>query len=136
MSSSQLTSLAGAGGRMEMEQNFLNKKLKTITAYYGELVLDGENGDQYENNDLQENENEDTVMPEMENDNVTGFRKDYEEVAVQENESEDNIQQDKENEDNVKWSSEHKSNVEQENETGYKAEHEYNADNTEPLTEN
>lgn len=27
---------------MEMEQNFLNKKLKTITAYYGELVLDGE----------------------------------------------------------------------------------------------
>ncbi|KAH3729300.1 hypothetical protein DPMN_055268 [Dreissena polymorpha] len=38
----QLTSLAGPGGKMEMEQNFLNKKLKTITAYYGELVLDGE----------------------------------------------------------------------------------------------
>lgn len=38
----QLTSLAGHGGKMEMEQNFLNSKLKTITAYYGELVLDGE----------------------------------------------------------------------------------------------
>ncbi|KAL4235705.1 Trimethylguanosine synthase [Mactra antiquata] len=38
----QLTSMAGPGGKMEMEQNFLNKKLKTITAYYGELVLDGE----------------------------------------------------------------------------------------------
>ncbi|XP_052774682.1 trimethylguanosine synthase-like [Mya arenaria] len=38
----QLTSLAGPGGKMEMEQNFLNRKLKTITAYYGELVLDGE----------------------------------------------------------------------------------------------
>ena len=38
----QLTSLAGSGGKMEMEQNFLNKKLKTITAYYGELILDGE----------------------------------------------------------------------------------------------
>lgn len=38
----QLTRLAGPGGKMEMEQNFLNKKLKTVTAYYGELVLDGE----------------------------------------------------------------------------------------------
>ena len=37
----QLTSLAGPGGKMEIEQNFLNKKLKTITAYYGELILDG-----------------------------------------------------------------------------------------------
>ncbi|XP_063968300.1 trimethylguanosine synthase-like [Lytechinus pictus] len=34
----QLASLAGPGGRMEIEQNFLNKKIKTITAYYGELV--------------------------------------------------------------------------------------------------
>ncbi|KAK7489072.1 hypothetical protein BaRGS_00019733 [Batillaria attramentaria] len=38
----QLTALAGDGGRVEIEQNFLNQKLKTITAYYGELVLDGE----------------------------------------------------------------------------------------------
>nr|KAG5701197.1 hypothetical protein BaRGS_023306 [Batillaria attramentaria] len=37
-----LTALAGDGGRVEIEQNFLNQKLKTITAYYGELVLDGE----------------------------------------------------------------------------------------------
>jgi len=34
----QLSSLAGPGGKMEVEQNFVNKKLKTITAYYGELV--------------------------------------------------------------------------------------------------
>lgn len=34
----QLSSLAGPGGKMEIEQNFVNKKLKTITAYYGELV--------------------------------------------------------------------------------------------------
>lgn len=34
----QLLSLAGPGGKMEIEQNFVNKKLKTITAYYGELV--------------------------------------------------------------------------------------------------
>ena len=36
----QLSSLAGPGGKMEIEQNFVNKKLKTITAYYGELVED------------------------------------------------------------------------------------------------
>lgn len=41
----QLTALAGDGGRVEIEQNFLNHKLKTITAYYGELVLDGEEED-------------------------------------------------------------------------------------------
>lgn len=44
----QLASLAGPGGQMEVEQNLLNKKIKTITAYYGELVLHGEEpeGDQ------------------------------------------------------------------------------------------
>ncbi|XP_066272949.1 trimethylguanosine synthase-like [Branchiostoma lanceolatum] len=36
----QLVSLAGPGGRVEVEQNFLNRKLKTVTAYYGELVDD------------------------------------------------------------------------------------------------
>ena len=36
----QLSALAGPGGKMEIEQNFVNKKLKTITAYYGELVED------------------------------------------------------------------------------------------------
>ena len=36
----QLTSLAGPGGRVEIEQNFLNHKLKTITAYFGELIDD------------------------------------------------------------------------------------------------
>ncbi|XP_077991079.1 uncharacterized protein LOC144445414 [Glandiceps talaboti] len=34
----QLACLAGQGGKVEVEQNFLNRKLKTITAYYGELV--------------------------------------------------------------------------------------------------
>lgn len=38
----QLTYLAGPGGNVEIEQNLLNNKLKTITAYYGELVLEGE----------------------------------------------------------------------------------------------
>lgn len=36
----QLSSLAGPGGKMEIEQNFVNRKLKTITAYYGELAGD------------------------------------------------------------------------------------------------
>jgi hypothetical protein len=39
---SQLTALAGEGGRVEIEQNLLNQKVKTITAYYGELVMDGQ----------------------------------------------------------------------------------------------
>ncbi|XP_013413259.1 trimethylguanosine synthase [Lingula anatina] len=34
----QLISLAGPGGKVEIEQNFLNKKLKTVTAYYGDLI--------------------------------------------------------------------------------------------------
>lgn len=36
----QLTALAGPGAKVEIEQNFVNKKLKTITAYYGDLVND------------------------------------------------------------------------------------------------
>lgn len=34
----QIASLAGPGGRVEVEQNFLNNKLKTITAYFGHLI--------------------------------------------------------------------------------------------------
>lgn len=34
--------MAGPGGNVEIEQNLLNNKLKTITAYFGELVLEGE----------------------------------------------------------------------------------------------
>ncbi|XP_066575917.1 trimethylguanosine synthase isoform X2 [Amia ocellicauda] len=34
----QIASLAGPGGKVEVEQNFLNKKLKTITAYFGNLI--------------------------------------------------------------------------------------------------
>ncbi|XP_017561479.2 trimethylguanosine synthase isoform X2 [Pygocentrus nattereri] len=34
----QIASLAGPGGKVEVEQNFLNNKLKTITAYFGSLV--------------------------------------------------------------------------------------------------
>ncbi|XP_059837122.1 trimethylguanosine synthase isoform X2 [Hypanus sabinus] len=36
----QVASLAGPGGRVEIEQNFLNNKLKTITAYFGDLIRD------------------------------------------------------------------------------------------------
>ena len=35
----QMASLAGPGGQVELEQNLLNGKLKTITAYFGELVM-------------------------------------------------------------------------------------------------
>lgn len=34
----QIASLAGPGGKVEVEQNFLNNKLKTITAYFGNLI--------------------------------------------------------------------------------------------------
>uniref|UniRef100_G1NEP8 Trimethylguanosine synthase n=1 Tax=Meleagris gallopavo TaxID=9103 RepID=G1NEP8_MELGA len=34
----QIASLAGPGGKVEIEQNFLNNKLKTITAYFGDLI--------------------------------------------------------------------------------------------------
>lgn len=34
----QLMRLAGRGGQVEIEQNFLNKKLVAVTAYYGELI--------------------------------------------------------------------------------------------------
>ncbi|KAL9982161.1 hypothetical protein ACROYT_G010971 [Oculina patagonica] len=34
----QLSFLAAPDGKVEIEQNFLNKKLKTVTAYYGGLV--------------------------------------------------------------------------------------------------
>ncbi|KAF4519773.1 hypothetical protein B566_EDAN009733 [Ephemera danica] len=36
----QLMRIAGPGGQVEIEQNFLNKKLVAVTAYYGELVND------------------------------------------------------------------------------------------------
>ncbi|NWI65945.1 TGS1 synthase, partial [Todus mexicanus] len=35
----QVASLAGPGGKVEIEQNFLNNKLKTITAYFGDLIM-------------------------------------------------------------------------------------------------
>lgn len=34
----QVTQLAGPGGMVEVEQNMLNRRIKTITAYYGDLV--------------------------------------------------------------------------------------------------
>uniref|UniRef100_A0A8C5MA97 Trimethylguanosine synthase n=1 Tax=Leptobrachium leishanense TaxID=445787 RepID=A0A8C5MA97_9ANUR len=34
----QVASLAGPGGKVEIEQNFLNKKLKTMTVYFGDLI--------------------------------------------------------------------------------------------------
>ena len=38
----QLISLAGPGGQVEIEQNLLNTKVKTVTAYYGELIQEQE----------------------------------------------------------------------------------------------
>ncbi|VDM53591.1 unnamed protein product [Angiostrongylus costaricensis] len=35
----QLISLSGSGGRCEIEQSCLNKKIKTLTAYYGSLAV-------------------------------------------------------------------------------------------------
>lgn len=35
----QLASMAGDGGRVEIEENVLNRKLKTITAYYGDELI-------------------------------------------------------------------------------------------------
>ncbi|XP_077580716.1 trimethylguanosine synthase [Stigmatopora nigra] len=34
----QIVTLAGPGGKVEVEQNFLNNKLKTLTAYFGSLI--------------------------------------------------------------------------------------------------
>jgi len=34
----QITSLAGPGNRVEVEQNLLNRKMKTLTCYYGDLA--------------------------------------------------------------------------------------------------
>lgn len=34
----QLVQLAGPDGQSEIEQNLLNGKVKTITAYFGELI--------------------------------------------------------------------------------------------------
>ncbi|XP_075682348.1 trimethylguanosine synthase isoform X2 [Rhinoderma darwinii] len=34
----QVASLAGPGGQVEIEQNFLNKKLKTMTVYFGDFI--------------------------------------------------------------------------------------------------
>ncbi|XP_066480358.1 trimethylguanosine synthase isoform X2 [Tiliqua scincoides] len=38
----QVASLAGPGGKVEIEQNFLNNRLKTITAYFGDLIRQDE----------------------------------------------------------------------------------------------
>ncbi|CAG5131576.1 unnamed protein product [Candidula unifasciata] len=35
----QVASLAGASQKVEVDENYLNKKLKTLTAYFGELML-------------------------------------------------------------------------------------------------
>lgn len=34
----QIVKLAGDGNKVEIEQNLLNTKLKTVTAYYGDLI--------------------------------------------------------------------------------------------------
>ncbi len=34
----ELTEMAGIGNRVELEQNLLNNKVKTVTAYFGHLI--------------------------------------------------------------------------------------------------
>jgi len=41
----QISSLAGPGGRVEVEQNLLNRKMKTLTCYFGDLVAWEEEGE-------------------------------------------------------------------------------------------
>ncbi len=50
----QLISLAGMGGQVEIEQNLLNTKAKTLTAYYGELV-------HQEEEDMEEDEDDENA---------------------------------------------------------------------------
>ena len=38
----QLISLAGPGGLVEVEQNILNQKIKSVTAYFGDLIAQDE----------------------------------------------------------------------------------------------
>ena len=45
---SALAKLAGVGNRVEIEQNILNWKTKTITAYYGGLIV----GDESESKEM------------------------------------------------------------------------------------
>eukprot|EP01065_Artemidia_motanka_P033280 TRINITY_DN40251_c0_g1_i1.p1 TRINITY_DN40251_c0_g1~~TRINITY_DN40251_c0_g1_i1.p1 ORF type:complete len:315 (+),score=104.22 TRINITY_DN40251_c0_g1_i1:51-947(+) len=40
----QLTMLAESGETVELEHNIFNRKVKTVTAYYGDLVADGKAG--------------------------------------------------------------------------------------------
>lgn len=35
--------LSGPGGEVEIEQNFLDRRLTAITAYFGELIMDPNN---------------------------------------------------------------------------------------------
>jgi len=37
----QLVRLAGPGGQVEIEQNFVDKKLLAVTAYFGEVISEG-----------------------------------------------------------------------------------------------
>ena len=48
----QLTSLADVGGKVEIEQNLLNKRLKTITAYFGELIKDRKSNSKIPNSEI------------------------------------------------------------------------------------
>ena len=37
----QISRLAGSDGKVEVEQNILNSKVKTVTAYFGDLIVEG-----------------------------------------------------------------------------------------------
>lgn len=46
----QLAYLAGVGGEVEIEQDVLNNKLKTLTAYYGNFFHHEEENNEEESN--------------------------------------------------------------------------------------
>ena len=58
-----MAELAGPEGKVEVEENMLNYKTQTITAYYGNLIIDQE--DEIEDGEISEkSENSETQMTE------------------------------------------------------------------------
>lgn len=64
----ELAQLAGEDGRVEVEQNLLNWKTKTITAYYGNLIFDAE-----EEKEVKEGVNDETASDVTESDEEETF---------------------------------------------------------------
>jgi 16S rRNA G966 N2-methylase RsmD len=66
----QLISLAGPGGQVEVEQNLLNSKVKTVTAYYGDLIKYNESPEDQEEADQDAPEEKEVENEDIDDDNV------------------------------------------------------------------